>query len=200
MISPALIRRLFGILPLVSSLAFFACGPNAAPAVGGSPTPSGSLPPSEASRSASQVELAKAFDDSTATLLELKTVEQFSQVKMNAEAVLIPGGDGFAVKVTGNDPVLFLPPFAAGKYFILKVVIEAPVQTGMQLFYMLRDAPTYDETRSQLIALTKGRNVVYFRVNQPDVIDPVRLDPAYNVGDYKIESIEAHEMAKPTIQ
>lgn len=188
------------MLPLVSSLAFFACGPSAAPTVGGSPTPAGSLPLSETSRPVSQVELAKAFDDSTTTLLELKTAEQFSQVKMNAEAVLIPGTDGLAMKVTGNDPVLFLPPFAAGKHFILKVVIEAPVQTGMQLFCMLRDAPTYAEIRSQLFPLIKGRNVVYFRVNQPDVIDPVRLDPAYNVGDYKIESIAAHEMAKPTTQ
>jgi hypothetical protein len=65
---------------------------------------------------------------------------------------------------------------------------------------MLRDAPTYTETHSQLFPLIKGRNVVYFRVNQPDLIDPVRLDPAFNAGDYKIESIAAREIAKPATQ
>jgi hypothetical protein len=205
MIAPSLNRNIVWTLPLVFSVAFSACEPNAAP-----PAPSGSPPVSETSRTKaetapqpsgpSQAEFAKAFDDSTTSLLELKTVEQFSQVKMNAEAVLVPGTDGLAMKVTGNDPVLFLPPFAAGKQFLLKVVIEAPAPTGMQVFYMLRDAPDYTEAHSQTVPLIKGRNVVYFRLNQPDLIDPVRLDPAYTPGDYKIESIAAHEIAKPIAQ
>lgn len=199
MIASLLIRRLFWALPLLFSLTFIACGPDAAP-----PTTAGSPPVSETSRTAAKTtplaELAKAFDDSTTTLLEIKTAEQFSQVKANGQAVLTPGDDGLMVKATGGDPALFLPPFAAGKQFILKVVIESPIQTGMQLFYMLRDAPTYSETHSQLFPLIKGRNIVYFQVNQPDLIDPVRLDPSYNVGDYKIESVVAHEIPKPATQ
>lgn len=210
MIAPPLIKQVSWILPLVFFLTFSACGPDAGPPTTAGSPPAGSPPVSQTIRTkaetvsqpsvVSQAELAKAFDDSTTTLLELKTAEQFSQVKMNAETVLTPGGDGLAIKVTGNDPVLFLPPFAAGKKFIMKVIIEAPAQTGMQLFYMLRDAPNYSEAHSQLLPLIKGRNVVYFRVNQPDLIDPVRLDPAYNPGDYKIESIAAHEMVKPMTQ
>ena len=135
MISPSLIRRLFWTMPLISSLAFFACGPSAAPPpTGGSPTPAGSLPLSETSRSVSQVELAKAFDDSTATLLEIKTAEQFSQIKGKCAGSINPRGDGLRITATGNDPALLLPPFAVGKQFVLKVVIETPVQTGMQLF------------------------------------------------------------------
>lgn len=192
-------RKLSWTLSLVFSLAFSACGPDASP-----PTTAGSTPFSETARSTvkteSQAELAKAFDDSTATLLEMKTAEQFSLIKANEEAVLTPGVAGLEVKATGGDPTLFLPPFATGKQFIMKVVIESPIQTGIQLFYLLRDAPNYIETNSQTVPLTKGRNVVYFRVNRPDLIDPVRLDPAYNAGDYKIESIAARELAKPATQ
>lgn len=210
MISPPLIKKIFWILPLFLFLAFFACRPDAAPPTAGGSPPSGSPPVSETSRTkaetapqpsvVSQAELAKAFDDSTTTILDLKTTEQFSQVKMNAEVVLTPGTDGLAMKVTGNDPVFFLPPFAAGKQFILKVVMETSAQTGMQLFYMLRDTPNYTEAHSQTVPLTKGRNVVYFRINQPDLIDPLRLDPTYTPGDYKIESITAREIAKPATQ
>lgn len=199
MLSSFLVRRLFWALPLLFSLAFVACGPDAVP-----PTSAGSTPAPETPRPTTktepQVEFGKAFDASTATLLEMVTAEQFGQVKANAEAELTPGADGLLVKATGGDPALFLPPFAEGKQFILKVVIESPIQTGMQLFYMLRDAPNYKETNSQSVPLLKGRNVVYFRVNKPDLIDPVRLDPAYNAGDYKIESIAARELAKPATQ
>ena len=192
MISSSLIRRLLWALPLVFSLAFTACGPDAAP-----PTAAGSPP---ASQTEPQAELAKAFDGSTTALFELRTAEQFGQVKANADAVLTTGDDGLKIKVTGNDPVLFLPTFAAGKQFILQVVIEASTQTGMQLFYMLRDKPSYSEAHAPLVALAKGRNVVYFRINQPNVIDPVRLDPAYTPGDYRIESIVAREIARPATQ
>lgn len=202
MISPSLFRRISRTLPLVFSLAFSACGPDSAP-----PAPSASPPASSAKAQTapqasvvSQADLARAFDNSTTTLLELKTAEQFSQIKTNADVVVTPGSDGLALKVTGNDPVFLLPPFAAGKQFVLKVVIEAPVETGMQLFYALPNAPDYTEAHSQTVLLTKGRNVVYFRVNQPDLADPVRLDPVYTPGDYKIESIAARELPKPVTQ
>jgi hypothetical protein len=190
-ISLFLVRRLLPAVPLLFSLVFVACGPDAAP-----PTAPVSGTPRPTAKTESQAELVKAFDDSTSTLLEIKTAEQFSQIKANEQAILTPGVDGLEVKATGGDPALFLPPFAAGKQFILKVVIESPMETGMQLFYALRDAPNYNEINSQMYPLIKGKNVVYFQVGQPDLIDPVRLDPSYNAGDYKIESIVAREVVK----
>lgn len=199
MISPSLCGRIFWMLPLLFSLAFSACGPDAAP-----PTPSGSPPASGAKAQTaaqpSQAELAKAFAASTTTLLELKTALEFSQIKMNPDLVATPVTDGLALKVTGNDPVFLLPPFAAGKQFVLQVVIESPAETGMQLFYTPRGTTDYTEAHSQTVALTKGKNVVYFRVNEPDLVEPVRLDPTYTPGDYKIESIAARELAKPATQ
>ena len=70
----------------------------------------------------------------------------------------------------------------------------------MQLFYTLPSAPDYTEARSQTVPVTKGRNVVYFRVNESNLADPVRLDPVYTPGDYKIESIAARELPKPVTQ
>jgi len=113
-----------------------------------------------------------------------------------SQATVAPAEKGLQVTATGDDPVLGLPPFAAGKRFILQVVIESPAETGAQLFYKLASDPKYAEGRAPLCPLTKGRNVIYWRVDAPDVTDPLRLDPGFTPGTYLIESIVARALPK----
>ena len=88
MISPSFFGRISWTLPLVFSLAFSACGPDASTSTASaSPPPtSAKAPTAPQTPVVSQADLAKAFDNSTTTLLELKTAEQFGQIKTNADA------------------------------------------------------------------------------------------------------------------
>ena len=70
---------------------------------------------------------------------------------------------------------------------LLIASIHAPVIRGVR---MTRGDKTYDEGHSAMCPLKKGKNVIHFKVDQ-DVIDPLRLDPSYTLGEYTIESIIA---------
>ena len=49
-----------------------------------------------------------------------------------------------------------------------------------------------------MLMLKPGANVVYFDLDQPNLIDPLRLDPAAAPGDYVINSIVARVATTPS--
>ena len=141
--------------------------------------------------------LAAAFDASTETILDLKSASDLTKLKALRQVDLSTGANGLNVIASGDDPSLLLPPFCEGKQSILQVVIDTPVDTQIQLFYAFRDQPGFNEAQSQTLALKKGRNVVYFQLDQANLIDPLRLDPGASPGEYIIESVIARSMTKP---
>lgn len=142
-----------------------------------------------------QVELAAAFDASKDTIFQATTGAELMKVTALRQVNLSLTANGLKVIADGTDPSLLLPAFVEGKKCILQVVINSPADTPIQVFYLTRDHPGHDETRSQLVPLKQSRNVVYFQLDQPDLIDPVRLDPGAAPGDYVIESLVARAMA-----
>jgi len=70
-----------------------------------------------------------------------------------------------------------------GKRYILQVTTDSSTETGIQLFYMIRGDKAYQERHAAMYPLKKGKNVIYFKVDQ-DVVDPWRLDPSYTLGEY----------------
>ena len=82
--------------------------------------------------------------------------------------------------MSSDDPQLILPPFAEGKQFILQVVIQSPVDTLAQLFFLLQGQSSYLEDRSYMVPLKPGKNVIYFRLDSPalTVFEPINpADP-----------------------
>jgi hypothetical protein len=67
---------------------------------------------------------------------------------------------------------------------------------GIELFYLREGQTTYVGPQSILYRMNKGKNVVYFKLDQPDLTDPVRLDPGMAPGDYVIESVVARALPK----
>jgi hypothetical protein len=158
------------------AIAFSACGRDGGGAKAGGPP---------------QEELAAAFEAATETVFEARTPAQLGAVKAAGQATIVPADNGVQVTATGDDPALQLPPFAAGKRFIMQVVIQSPADTGIQLFYKVAGDAEYIESRAPLYALTAGRNTVYWRVDGENGVDPLRLDPGYTPGTDVIESIVA---------
>src|SRR5262249_37193033 len=137
-----------------------------------------------------QEQFAAEFNTSNEILFEAKTSADLARCRALQQCELRPSNNGLNIVVTGTDAAILLPNFATGKRFILQVTIDSSAETGIQLFYMTRGDKTYDEARASIYPLKKGKNVIYFKVDQ-DVVDPLRLDPSYTRGEYTIESIEA---------
>lgn len=113
---------------------------------------------------------------------------------MEKQATLSVADNRLVVNATGGDSAIFLPPFAAGKRFLVQIILDSPADTAAQLFYLVSGQAAYTEARSQIVALTKGRNVVYFQVAEPNVVDPIRFDPGALPGTYTIESMVARAL------
>lgn len=148
----------------------------------------------------SQAELAAAFNASSENLFEAKTGSDLMKCRMLQQCELVAAADGLKIMATGDDAAILLPPFAEGKRFILQVIIDSPVDSAIQLFYKLRGQKDYGETKAALCPITKGKNTIYFKVGDSNVIDPLRLDPSFKPGEYTINSIIARPIAPPTSQ
>ncbi len=137
-----------------------------------------------------QKQFEAEFNASSEILFEAKTSADLAKCRALQQCELRPSDNGLKIVATGDDAAILLPNFATGKRFMLQVTIDSSTETGIQLFYMTRGDKTYDEGHSAIYPLKKGKNVIYFKVDQ-DVVDPLRLDPSYTLGEYTIESIIA---------
>jgi hypothetical protein len=145
----------------------------------------------------SQARLATAFNASSENLFEAKTGSDLMKCRMLQQCELVAAADGLKITATGDDAAILLPPFAEGKRFILQVIIDSPVDSGIQLFYMVRGQKDYSEAKAPICPLTKGKNTIYLKVEDGNVIDPLRLDPSFKPGEYTINSITARAIPAP---
>jgi len=155
-----------------------------------------SAPPAKATE-ISQAELAAAFDASSENLFEAKTSADLAKCRPLQFCEVVAVADGIKVIAQGDDAAILLPPFAEGKRFILQVIIDSPVDSAIQLFHKLRGQKEYGEAKAPLCPIMKGKNTIYFRVDDGNVIDPLRLDPSFKPGEYTINSIMARAIPAP---
>lgn len=138
-----------------------------------------------------QSELASDYATLTGLVAEAVTGGVWRQFRAQQQATLSVAGDRLVVKATGDNPVIILPAFAAGQRFIIEAVIESENATSAQLYYLTPGQTKFSEDQSQLVDIKAGLNVVYFRIDDPNVIDPLRFDPASKPGTYTIERMTA---------
>jgi hypothetical protein len=140
-----------------------------------------------------QKQFEAEFNASSEIIFEAKTSTDLAKCRALQQCELRPSDNGLKIVVTGTDAAILLPNFAIGKRFMLQVTIDSRAETGIQLFYMTRGDKTYHEGQAATYPLKKGKNVIYFKVDQ-DVVDPLRLDPSFTPGEYTIESIIARSI------
>ena len=137
-----------------------------------------------------QKQFEAEFNASSEIMFEAKTSADFAKCRALQHCELRPSNNGLRIVAKRDDAAILLPNFAVGIRFVIQVIIDSSTETGIQLFYMMRGNRTYDEGHSAMWPLKKGKNVIYFKVDQ-DIVDPLRLDPSYTPGEYTIESIVA---------
>ena len=73
---------------------------------------------------------------------------------------------------------------------ILRIDIEVPDDTGLQLFYLPSGVSTFGDYHMDR-SVQRGKNSVYFELNQAELANgQLRLDPGMVPGEYVITDFE----------
>ncbi len=140
----------------------------------------------------SQDELAATYSTLTDFIIEVRKDAGWKKFRAEKQATLSTGDNRLRIQATGDDPVIILPGsglVAGVKRFMIEVVMESPAETHAQLYYLTKGQTKYTERHSQVAPLKPGRNIIYFRVEDPNLIGPLRLDPGATAGVYVISSM-----------
>lgn len=141
-----------------------------------------------------QDELAKTYATLTGLVADARTDSVWRQFSAQQGANVSVSGNRMTVNATGNRPTLILPAFCAGKRMMIEAVINSSTDTIAQLSYMTRGQSEYTESQSQSVPVKTGLNVVYFRLDVPNLIDPLRFVPGSTPGIYTLESMTARPL------
>jgi hypothetical protein len=138
-----------------------------------------------------QPDLIQAFDASTEVLLNLgpNRYEEFSSLN---EVQLTIQENGLRIAATGSDPQVWLPKFLLGNagQAILRIDLDAPADTGVQLFYLPAGLSTYGDHHMNRF-VHRGSNTLYFLLTDAELAGGrLRLDPGMAPGDYVITHFE----------
>lgn len=144
-----------------------------------------------------QSELRDLFNSAPNLLAEARTQDVFQRFRAVNQARLTAEGNSLRISATGPSAQVLLPPFIQGKTFVLEATLTSPADGTMRVYYLRRGQSAYTEAQSQTAPLVSGTNVVYFRFDTPDMVDPVRVDLETAPGDYVIQSMVARALPRP---
>lgn len=100
--------------------------------------------------------------------------------------------DGWHIISTGFDPHFILPKYKNiynAKSLIVKIVITAPDETILELYYK-DDEIKYNNQNRQRYPLYSGLNDFYIEINSETSIAGLRLDPGMISGEYILHEFE----------
>ena len=72
----------------------------------------------------------------------------------------------------------------------MRIDLSAPRPTWLQLFWSTRDAPHPSEEQSTIVGFPPGRHVRWAEIPAAAHVGRLRLDPAFEPGDYILHSLE----------
>ena len=116
-------------------------------------------------------------------------------------ALLIPANqvdithdaDHIRLQSAGNDPYFYLSPLNAPlQRAIMKIDIDTPGHSILQVFYVTSDQADYAEERSVRVPTYRGRNTLLVEL-PPGVAGRLRVDPGEMPGEYRLYQIELRQ-------
>lgn len=135
--------------------------------------------------------LEQRFDYSGPFVGHWNAESGFDGIVLHQQAWLERSHDGLLIHATGMDPGVRLPDMGQDiGPLILRIEMESPADTALQIFYPTASEKGYTEENSRGVLLKKGQNTVYLCIEEPTVRGRLRLDPGYAVGTYRLRSLE----------
>ena len=138
-----------------------------------------------------QSELADAFHASSQVLLDAKA-DGFKDFSALNQAALNVSDRGVEISAQGADVQVLLPKLTLGpgQKAVLRIGLEAPADTGLQLFYRPEGATAYNDYPMNRF-VRRGTNSLYFELSETETAGgPLRLDPGMVPGPYLITHFE----------
>lgn len=145
------------------------------------------------------LELAEAFRSASDVLVNAGSngfagFSGLDGVKLTAT----PGG--LYISAQGANPHLLLPKFSPpeGRHAILRIDLEAALDTGFQLFYLPAEKSEYGDHLTNR-CVTSRKDIVYFELSEAETSGgSLHLDPGeYLVTHFEIRSIPARPETTP---
>ncbi len=140
---------------------------------------------------------AQLFEQSSISALKIagfrdaKKLKPIAQLNIAAHA---GAEDTIILNSTGHDPRMWLPKFNINlaKKFIIKVELESPTETNLELYYRTESQKKLSNNQKVHQNLIKGKNIVYliFPLTDEALYGQVRLDIGSAPGTYLVKSIE----------
>jgi len=149
-----------------------------------------------------QDQLITAFNTSTEVMLKLDSKSHFEGISSLNQTQLSDEKAGLRITATGTDPQLSLPRLSPGsqRVAILRIEVEAPADTGFQMFFLPFGVSTYGEHVINRF-LRRGENTIYLALTDSQLGGgPLRLDPGMAMGDYFITRLEVRAVAPEIIK
>lgn len=138
--------------------------------------------------------MQQRFDYAHPLLGQWDSNRGFDGIMLHQQALLEPADDGLLIHATGSDPGLRFPDLGQDiGPLILRIEIESPADTVLQVFYTNTAEAGYVEENSRTIPLKKGENAVYLCIEEPTIKGQLRLDPGFAPGTYLLRSVEIRQ-------
>jgi len=136
--------------------------------------------------------LENKFNTYNDTLLLINYDRGYEELKAIHQVSLQPKSDGLALISNGIDPHVALPlfTFSSEKQLMIKIDIESPADTVLQIYYATKPVPNYSEKHSIMKSLKKGNNVIFIKLPAKINTGRLRMDPGRVAGEFVLHSIE----------
>jgi hypothetical protein len=123
----------------------------------------------QAFKALGQTEIHKAQDDAgTSLVIDMKSL---------ADTLLLPEFE-----------------FPAGKRLIARLDLTSPRAAMTSIFYKHAAGPDYHRRNSCIVPLSKGRNEVFFEIDEANLRGPLMLRPGDHVGRYTLQGFEVRAL------
>lgn len=102
------------------------------------------------------------------------------------------------LKVSNNDPKIIVDTKSKviGKLALLRLVIDAPFNTALQLFYKENKKDGYTEYNSYIDPIKKGKNTIELKIPARYIANGLRIDPVSHKGSYRLNEMAIYQLEK----
>ncbi|MCK6448854.1 MAG: hypothetical protein L6Q99_20865 [Planctomycetes bacterium] len=114
------------------------------------------------------------------------------RVRPQGDAELVLEDGGLATTITEAEGTLLLPRFepVEGETPVLRIQVDAPFDTKLDVFYKTREEPAWSRKRAYQLELHRGPNEVFVELLAPGLLGDLRIRPGRSAGRFVFHAIE----------
>jgi hypothetical protein len=105
-------------------------------------------------------------------------------------------GRSLAIETKTPADTFLLPEFTfpPAKHLLARLDITSPMRSMLSVFYKREQDQDYSRRNSCLVPLIKGRNQVYFEIDEPRLQGQLRIRPGDHPGRYTLQALEVRAL------